>query len=176
MLHSIRHSSQARLQAPNSSLTKHVFLFGVLFLLFLSIFMQVCITMFSARGMFSLVGPLALALFSGISMATAAGCLTRGCIMAKMSEAEQADWALFFLSVVLPIVTRFTPLPTSDDSKANCIVTFAFLLRLGSLMDLSPALSLTQFIISFPIFTCVRVPCMPRSYLAEASERICLTT
>ena len=88
-------------------------------------------------------------------MATA-GYLTHGCIMAKFSEAEEADWALLFLSTVLPIVlllTRFNPLPTSDDSKANCLVTFAFLLRLGSLMDLSPAHSLAQFVLSYPIFS-----------------------
>ena len=135
-------------------MTKHAFLFGILFLLFLSICAQALIMMLSAKGLFSLVGPLALALFSGLSM-SAAGYLTHGCIMARLPDAEQADWALAFLSAVLPIVlvlTRFSPLPTSDDSKVNCLVTFAFLLRLGSLMDLSPAHSLTQFIMSFPIF------------------------
>ena len=106
-------------------------------------------------GVFSIFGNLALTLLSGAGMATA-GYLTHGCIMAKFSEAEEADWALLFLSTVLPIVlllTRFNPLPTSDDSKANCLVTFAFLLRLGSLMDLSPAHSLAQFVLSYPIFS-----------------------
>lgn len=38
-------------------------------------------------------------------------------------------------------------------SQVNCLVTLAFLLRLGSLMDMPPAHSLAQFLLSFPLFT-----------------------
>ena len=47
---------------------------------------------------------------------------------------QVANPALFFLALVLPLILlliRFNPLPTSDETKGNCIITFAFLLRLG---------------------------------------------
>ena len=152
-------SQREQASQSSTSMARHVFLFGVLFLLLIFICAQAFMVMPSLLsqkgGVFSIFGDLALTLLSGAGMATA-GYLTHGCIMAKFSEAEEADWALLFLSTVLPIVlllTRFNPLPTSDDSKANCLVTFAFLLRLGSLMDLSPAHSLAQFVLSYPIFS-----------------------
>ena len=134
---------------------KHVFLFGGLCLLLLPIFVQSLALITTSWTFFSFTGHLILSSLAGTGLACTAY-LAHGCINSRFTDAEEADWALLFLAFVVPIVlllTRFNPLPTSDDNKVNCLVTFAFLLRLGSLMDLPPAHSLAQTVVSYPIFT-----------------------
>ncbi|GAX76026.1 hypothetical protein CEUSTIGMA_g3469.t1 [Chlamydomonas eustigma] len=61
-----------------------------------------------------------------------------------------------FLSVLTPslfLFIRFLPLLTSDDSKANCLITYTLLLRMGSILDLPPSHLLMQLLISFPPLT-----------------------
>ncbi|GAX81434.1 hypothetical protein CEUSTIGMA_g8864.t1 [Chlamydomonas eustigma] len=100
-------------------------------------------------------GSVLLASLAGAG-ATCAAFAAIWCLKYRLTSEQESDFALFFLAVATPVLllaVRFNPLPTSDDSKANCVITFAFLLRLGSLLDLSPPYSMAQVILSYPIFT-----------------------
>ena len=139
-----------------SSSTKHVFLFLVLFLLFGLISLQAIAVVAAWRESFlALLGHSLLCLAAGsTTMWSLSLCFS--CFKRRRTQAEEADYTLLYLAVVTPlvlIVARLNPLPSSDDSKVNCVITYAFLLRLGSLMDLSPAHSMVQVVLSFPLFT-----------------------
>ena len=132
-----------------------MFLFAGLALLLLPMFVQSVAMMLHPAGIVKFLGSTLLSGLTGAGLVSAAY-IARLCFILWLSEDEEADASLLFLAVVLPVVllvSRFNPLPTADDSKANCMITLAFLLRLGSLMDMPTAHSLMQFIISFPIFT-----------------------
>ena len=141
--------------APTAS-SKHVFLFLVLGLFFGLISLQAMSVVLAWRERFvALFGHTLLCLVAGSSAIWSVS-LCISCFKRRQSSQEEADWTLIFLAIVAPTVllfVRFNPLPTSDDSKVNCIITYAFLLRLGALMDFSPAHSMVQMFLSFPLFT-----------------------
>lgn len=81
---------------------------------------------------------------------------THGSYFIRFTAHQESDYVLLLLGIITPsilLMARYNPLPTSDDTKANCLITFAFLLRLGALMDIPPAHSMIQFISSYPILT-----------------------
>ena len=157
-----KRSSDERLQEfhdkihlSHSSSSKHIFLFLVFFLFFGIIALQALSVIAAWREpVMALFGHFLLLLVAGGSaLKSMQLCLLS--LRHKFTQAEESDWTLLTLSLVAPLVllvARFNPLPTSDDSKVNCLVTYAFLLRLGSLMDLPPAHSIVQVAVSFPLF------------------------
>ena len=132
-----------------------MFLFAGMTLLLLPMFVQSVAMVLHPVGVVSFLGSTLLTCLTGASLLSTAY-IARLCYFLWLSEEEEADASLLFLAVVLPVVllvSRFNPLPSADDSKANCMITITFLLRLGSLMDMPAAHSVMQFLISFPIFT-----------------------
>lgn len=140
----------------DSSSARHIFLFLLLFILYGVISLQ-SIAMVSAwrESLMALLGHSCLFLVTG-SAAIGSMYICFACFKSRYSKADMADCTLLYLAGITPLVlfvSRFNPLPTSDDSKANCVITYAFLLRLGSLLDLPPAHSIVQIVLSFPLFT-----------------------
>ena len=115
------------LAASRSTSIKHMFIFSGHGLFFLPIFLQSIGEIYApTHGIFQLVGHIVLALASGTALVGSAY-LVNCCLKATLLESEETDWALVGLSIVVPFVlllTRFFPLPTSDDSKVNCLVSW----------------------------------------------------
>ncbi|GAX83259.1 hypothetical protein CEUSTIGMA_g10685.t1 [Chlamydomonas eustigma] len=135
---------------------KVTFLFSALLIVYLLIFFQSFVLCFKGGvlGTPSFSGYFVLTLLSAGGSAFAATSVWR-LLKGRSTDDVDADSSLLLLALITPIIlisTRFSPLPASDDSKVNCIMTFAFLLRMGVLVELPATHSMIQFLLSYPLF------------------------